>query len=263
MAVWMWMLMTLAFGAEWPGPDPSGEPFSAMDTGVLWQDLEAGEGPVAQAGTRVDVHYTGMLQDGTVFDSSHSRGQTFSFRIGERRVIRGWEDGLIGAQIGTVRRLIIPASQGYGDRTAGQIPPGSTLYFEVEVLGMTEPRAVPTAPMAVSPQAFNGQGWAQVVKGEGRRPVKDELVCVDYSVWVGEILVNHTFGKENCVWFRMEEGQTWPSLLEVLRRQREGAVVQLWLDAEGRQDGPALEGVGPSTPVLVEVSLVTANQKVR
>jgi len=268
MAVWIGLLATLALGADpsggllpWEGASP--DTFASLETGVLWQDLQVGEGPAAQVGTRVDVHYVGMLEDGTVFDSSRERGQAFSFRIGEHRVIRGWEDGLVGAQIGTVRRLIIPASQGYGDRTAGRIPPGSTLYFEVEVLGMTAPRAVPTEPMAVSPSQFNRQGWAQVVSGDGARTVKNELVCVDYSVWVGEALVTHTYAKEACAWFRMEDGQTWAGLMDVLKGQREGSVVQVWLNAEAREGGPTLEGVSASTDVLVEAHLVTANQKVR
>lgn len=104
----------------------------------------AGTGAVAASGQNVEVHYTGWLYDpeadggrGDKFDSSVDRGQTFSFPLGAGRVIKGWDEGVAGMQIGEKRELLISPEMGYGERGAGSvIPPGATLLFEVELLGI-------------------------------------------------------------------------------------------------------------------------------
>src|SRR5918996_361729 len=101
------------------------------------EDLQVGTGEEAKAGKTVSVHYTGWLENGTKFDSSHDRRQPFSFKLGGGQVIRGWDEGVAGMKIGGKRKLTIPASLGYGPRGAGGvIPPNATLVFEVELLGV-------------------------------------------------------------------------------------------------------------------------------
>lgn len=112
------------------GDDSSGEPAGELQI----EDLSVGDGPAAAAGSTVSVHYTGWLTDGQKFDSSHDRATPFSFRIGARQVIAGWEQGVAGMQVGGKRRLTIPPHLAYGRRRAGPIPPGSTLVFEIELL---------------------------------------------------------------------------------------------------------------------------------
>jgi len=107
-------------------------------------DSVVGEGTVAITGQTVSVHYTGWLYDpkaeknrGEKFDSSLDRGQPFQFPLGAGRVIKGWDEGVAGMKIGGKRTLIIPPEMGYGDRGAGAIiKPGSTLLFDVELLGI-------------------------------------------------------------------------------------------------------------------------------
>lgn len=100
-------------------------------------DVKVGTGPAVKAGDRVAVHYVGKLADGKVFDESKPRGQPFEFRVGEGMVIRGWDVGLVGMQAGGVRQLVIPPDEAYGSKGAGKvIPPNSTLYFEVELIGI-------------------------------------------------------------------------------------------------------------------------------
>lgn len=101
------------------------------------EDLKEGDGAVAAAGKKVEVHYTGWLTDGTKFDSSLDRGQPFVFDLGAGRVIKGWDQGVEGMKVGGKRKLTIPSSLGYGERGAGGvIPPNATLVFEVELLGV-------------------------------------------------------------------------------------------------------------------------------
>lgn len=101
-------------------------------------DITIGTGEEANVGETVEVHYTGWLLEGDKFDSSVDRGTPFSFTLGEKRVIPGWEQGIEGMKVGGKRELIIPPELAYGARGAGGvIPPNATLRFEVELLGVT------------------------------------------------------------------------------------------------------------------------------
>jgi FKBP-type peptidyl-prolyl cis-trans isomerase FkpA len=91
--------------------------------------------PAAGPGDTVRVHYTGWLTSGVSFDSSRTRGAPFSFTLGQRRVIAGWEQGVAGMRVGEWRKLVIPPTLGYGQAGTGKIPPGAILIFEVELLG--------------------------------------------------------------------------------------------------------------------------------
>lgn len=106
-------------------------------TGLIIEDLDVGSGAEATAGQQVTVHYTGWLTNGTKFDSSKDRDDPFSFPLGMRHVIAGWDEGVQGMKIGGRRKLTIPPQLGYGARGAGGvIPPNATLVFEVELLGL-------------------------------------------------------------------------------------------------------------------------------
>jgi peptidylprolyl isomerase len=106
-------------------------------TGLGYVDLVEGTGPTPKAGDSVRVHYTGWLKSGEKFDSSHDRREPLVFPIGKGRVIKGWDVGVGTMRVGGKRKLVIPAHLGYGDSGAGRvIPPGATLIFEVELLGI-------------------------------------------------------------------------------------------------------------------------------
>ena len=123
-----------------PGPPeaPTEAPesdYTTTDSGLQYYDFEEGGGDSPETGDTVIVHYTGWLEDGTMFDSSLTRGQPFDFVIGQGQVIPGWDEGVASMTVGGKRQLIIPPELAYGERGAGGvIPPNAVLIFEVELL---------------------------------------------------------------------------------------------------------------------------------
>ncbi|MFT3761924.1 MAG: FKBP-type peptidyl-prolyl cis-trans isomerase [Pseudoxanthomonas sp.] len=137
-----WLLAAmLLFSACAPAP----KPYTGGDVAELQRiDTAIGDGVEATPGHKVTVHYTGWLyqQDapdkhGEKFDSSRDRNQPFTFALGGGQVIRGWDEGVAGMRVGGKRTLLIPAADGYGAKGAGGvIPPGASLVFDVELLGV-------------------------------------------------------------------------------------------------------------------------------
>lgn len=106
-------------------------------TGLKYIRLNKTDGAPVTAGSTVAVHYTGYLHDGTVFDSSISRGEPISFPIGVGRVIKGWDEGISLLKVGEKARLLIPYQLAYGERGAGSmIPPKTDLIFDVELMSV-------------------------------------------------------------------------------------------------------------------------------
>ena len=104
-------------------------------SGLKYTDEVVGEGAEPSKGKRVRVHYTGRLTTGEKFDSSVDRRKPFEFVIGVGQVIQGWDEGVATMRVGGKRRLVIPASLGYGARGAPPaIPPNAELIFDVELL---------------------------------------------------------------------------------------------------------------------------------
>lgn len=117
------------------GTNPAPQPQNNA-SGIQITTQKEGDGDGAKAGDTVTVNYVGMFTDGKVFDSSIPRGQPFVFKLGAGQVIKGWDEGLVGMKTGEKRKLVISPEFGYGARgtPGGEIPPNSTLIFEVEML---------------------------------------------------------------------------------------------------------------------------------
>lgn len=124
-------------GSDFLSQNMTKEGVITTESGLQYKVLTPGTGTVHPiASDKVKVHYHGTLTNGSVFDSSVSRGQPIDF--GLNQVIKGWTEGLQLMVVGEKTRLFIPSELAYGNRKAGSIPPGSVLIFDVELLGINE-----------------------------------------------------------------------------------------------------------------------------
>jgi peptidylprolyl isomerase len=106
-----------------------------MSSELIIEDIHVGDGKAAVRGALITTQYEGRLEDGTVFDSSYAKGKPFQCVIGSGRVIKGWDQGLMGMRVGGKRKLFVPAHLAYGERQIGEhIKPHSNLIFEIELL---------------------------------------------------------------------------------------------------------------------------------
>ena len=123
---------------------PSTDPSQNLNVPFSQTDLVVGTGRQAANGNNVTVNYTGWLYNpsaaenkGTQFETSIGK-TPYPFRLGQRAVIPGWDQGVVGMAVGGKRRLIIPPSLGYGSTGNGRIPPNATLVFDIELLTVTD-----------------------------------------------------------------------------------------------------------------------------
>jgi len=126
---------TLEFPTDFTTTVETGNGDNMNNEELIIEDLKEGTGDEAKTGSEVSVHYTGTLTDGTKFDSSLDRDQPFSFPLGEGRVIKGWDQGVVGMKVGGKRKLTIPSELAYGEKgSPPNIGPNETLIFEIELL---------------------------------------------------------------------------------------------------------------------------------
>ena len=104
------------------------------ESGLRYEVITMGDGPMPTDTSTVEVHYEGTLIDGTLFDSSYERGEPLTLPL--NRVIAGWTEGVQLMPVGSTFKFYIPSDLGYGPRTQGSIPAHSTLIFKIELLGI-------------------------------------------------------------------------------------------------------------------------------
>jgi peptidylprolyl isomerase len=174
---------------DMPTPEPTREAPTlsdaaiTTDSGLRYEDTVAGEGEGAVFGNEVTVNYSGFLTDGTLFDSSVGV-QPFTFTIGAGRVIKGWEEGLIGMKKGGQRILEIPGDLAYGEQGAGMIPANATLIFEVEMVDF-RPQLTP-AEVSSYETTENSVEYAILTEGTGDPISRNDLVTFNFNAWRGD-----------------------------------------------------------------------------
>ncbi len=218
---------------------PEGEEmnYTKTDSGLEYVITEKGRGELATAGSRVKVHYTGKLEDGTKFDSSLDRDEPFVFELGAGMVIKGWDEGIALMHVGDKAILKIPASLGYGERGAGGvIPPNANLIFEVELLEIMPVVKIEEFYIdgKVRSKTTSGLEYILVQEGSGIKAAPGNTVNVHYTGY-------------------LEDGTIFDS--SVKRDQPFSFVLGMGRVIKGWDEGVALMKVGDKVRLIIPADL--------
>lgn len=234
---------------------------TVTESGLGYLEVEAGEGQPAEAGDIVEVHYTGTLEDGTVFDSSIARGVPFAFTLGEGQVIRGWDEGIGLMNVGGKAILTIPPSLAYGATGAGGvIPPNATLTFDVELVGIVPPP--PDAPTDVDAAAIttmdSGLMFIDLETGEGDEVVSGNIVSVHYTGWLDDgTRFDSSLSRGAPFTFTVGVGQVIAGWDEGVVGMMPGTVRQLVIPADLAYGAAGRGGIPPDATLTFEVELIS------
>jgi peptidylprolyl isomerase len=202
-------------------PKPTVNPPKTAPTQLVITDLTPGTGPKAAVGDLVVVNYIGVRQaDGTAFDNSYDRGQPFEVPLGQGKVIKGWDQGLVGAQTGGRRQLDIPADLAYGDAGAGdKIKPGDALSFVIDIVAVLPGSKISDQPdVTVKPAAAVTAVTKQdLVVGTGASPEVGKRIAVRIMLFRADNaqLVTSTWGTSPVVFDFGPGANTFPGILAV------------------------------------------------
>ncbi|NNE12034.1 MAG: hypothetical protein HKN41_07280 [Ilumatobacter sp.] len=245
---------------------PANRPCEIPDELVV-HEIRDGVGDEAADGDTVIVDYIGIrAEDGIIFDESYSRGVPLDFPLGRGGVIQGWDDGLVGAQAGSLLKLDIPADLAYGDSPPGggdgDIEPGDALTFIVEVRAIVPSVTAADAPLdlQIDPSIGATEVTTTVIEqGEGGSVELGDTAVVHLLLVRGDnqVVLFNTWERMDPLQIIMEEGQTLPGIFEGLQGSQVGSLLAIAMppdDAFG-PDGEASLGL-PADVDLIAIAEV-------
>ena len=243
------------------------EPLDEAPTELIITDIETGAGREAAPGDSVWVDYVGVITlTGELFDTSLARGQALNFTVGAGQVIRGWDDGLLGATPGTKRRLDIPADLAYGDNPPGDpIKAGDALTFIVDVRAVVRPTRAADAPIDIDTAPSDGALELSVedyVEGDGHTALTGDTVLAHLLLVRGDnrVTLFNTWDRGEPLEILLEDGYTLPGLQQGITGMSVGGTRILKMPPElafGPDGEPGL-GLPAGRDLIAIVELVGA-----
>ncbi len=242
--------------------EAAGQDLNTTASGLQYVILEEGSGEQPQPGDVVAVHYEGKLADGTVFDSSYSRGDPIRFPLGQGYVIPGWEEGIGLLREGSKARLVIPPNLAYGETGAGNgiIPPNSTLTFDVELIEIMA--GSPEAPTDVTGAELttteSGLQYYDLQPGTGPSPGPGQTAVVHYTGWLQDgTKFDSSLDRGEPFEFAVGAGQVIPGWDEGVASMQVGGKRQLVIPSDlgyGQQGAGGV--IPPDATLIFEVELL-------
>ncbi len=243
------------------------EPLDEAPTELLITDIETGAGREAAPGDSVWVDYVGVITlTGELFDTSLARGQALNFTVGAGQVIRGWDDGLLGATPGTKRRLDIPADLAYGDNPPGDpIKAGDALTFIVDVRAVVPPTRAADAPLDIDTAPSDGALELSVedyVEGDGHTALTGDTVLAHLLLVRGDnrVTLFNTWDRGEPLEILLEDGYTLPGLQQGITGMSVGGtrILKMPPDLAFGPDGEPGLGLPAGRDLIAIVELVGA-----
>ena len=242
---------------------PKGEEmnYSKTDSGLEYVITEKGNGELATAGSRIKVHYTGSLEDGTKFDSSLDRGEPFTFELGAGMVIKGWDEGFTLLHVGDKAILKIPPHLGYGERGAGSsIPPNATIIFEVELLEIMPVIKIEEFDIEgkVRSKTESGLEYILVKEGNGIKAAAGNTVSVHYTGYLEDgTIFDSSVKRDQPFNFILGMGRVIKGWDEGIALMKIGDKVRLIIPAElGYGERGAGGVIPPNATLIFDVELI-------
>lgn len=218
---------------------------ATLESGLVINWLTFGNGKKVAKGDAVSVHYTGRLENDTVFDSSVKRGQPISVKAGAGQVIKGWDEALLLMAEGDKAQLIIPADLAYGARAVGPIPANSTLKFEIEIVKCVTPRQPDPWILSNADTVRLPSGLKYIVleKGEGAAVAFGRKVSVHYTGYLSDGKVfDSSVERGKPITFEAGAGKVikgWDeAILKMRKKDRARLIIPPALGYGDRQTGP-------------------------
>ena len=234
--------------------------WNTTESGLRYADLVVGTGESPAIGNTVVVEYTGWLVDGTLFDSSYKRADSFRFNLGKGRVIKGWDEGVASMAIGGKRQLMVPPELGYGSRGAGGlIPPGATLIFEVELIEIVKP----PAPHEVSEDGWtvtsSGLKTYDIAIGEGAEAKAGDKTALHYRGWLEDgTMFDSSYKRKQPIDVVIATGQVIPAWDEAVVGMKVGGKRSLIAPPELAYKDRGFPGlIPPNATLRFDVELVS------
>lgn len=172
-----------AVAAQETPPIPADTEVKTTESGIKYSVLAPGNGKVANVGDKVKMHYTGWLTDGTMFDSSRTRGTPFDVKVGVGQVIKGWDEALLMMSVGSRFKVTIPPELAYGSTARGQIPANSTLIFDMEMVELVQLPAFKQPNPAKQKTTESGIKYEALVEGTGSTYGDDKIYDLKYAMF--------------------------------------------------------------------------------
>src|ERR1051326_7685907 len=230
-------------------------------SGLKYTFLKFGDGAQVEKGDNVSVNYVGKLTNDTVFDSSYPRKQPFSFKVGQKQAIEGWDEGLQLMHVGDSAKLVVPSALGYGDRQIGNIPPGSTLVFTIKV-GSDNPGVKPfDVTKKDTVKLPSGVKYITIEKGKGEKLKEGDIVTVRYSGYMPDgKMFDSSVERGDSLKYNLGKGlKGLDEGIEHMMVGGKARIVVPYMLAWGEQGRPGL--IPPKTDVIFDIELLNAKPK--
>jgi peptidylprolyl isomerase len=231
------------------------------DSGLKYYDIEVGEGIEAVEGSTVTTEYTIWVQgeDEDLFIGSSSAGGPAIFSLGTAELVfPGWDEGATGMKIGGKRYLVIPSDLGLGDSGAGEIPPGSTLIMEIEMVDIIEPVFMTEVDEDDYTVTESGLKYYDLVEGSDESPSEGQTVVVHYTGWLEDgTKFDSSIDRGQPFSFPIGQGAVIPGWDEGVASMKVGGKRQLVIPAElGYGDSGSGALIPPGATLIFEVELI-------